>query len=93
MVLVCDGVTDVMSDQQVVDIVCDNLDDVERAAKSVVKASYKTGSKDNLTAMVVRFTCQCEGAEATIKKYREARRAREEVSRQNNYGGSQLKDI
>jgi len=29
MVLVCDGVTDVMSDQQVVDIVCDNLDDVE----------------------------------------------------------------
>ncbi|GAB5372125.1 hypothetical protein AAMO2058_001638600 [Amorphochlora amoebiformis] len=28
-VLVCDGVTDVMSDQDIVDIVCDNLDDAE----------------------------------------------------------------
>lgn len=76
--LVCDGVTDVMSDQEVVDVACDHLHDVESAAKMVVKAAYKKQSKDNLTATVVRFTWQCDQAEAAVKKYRQARRAKEE---------------
>mmetsp|Transcript_7923 Transcript_7923/g.11937 ORF Transcript_7923/g.11937 Transcript_7923/m.11937 type:complete len:256 (-) Transcript_7923:203-970(-) len=81
IVIVCDGVTDVMSDQEIVDVACDNIENVERAAKMVVKAAYNKKSKDNLTAMVVRLTAQCKDAESTIKKYRDARRAKEEVSR------------
>jgi len=80
-VLVCDGVTDVMSDQDIVDIVCDNLHNAEEAAKAVVKAAYNKKSKDNLTAMVVLFLQQLEGAEDAIKQYRTTRRAKEEVSR------------
>jgi len=81
IVLVCDGVTDVMTDQEIVDVACDYLEDPQVAAKQVVKAAYNKKSKDNLTAMVIRLTKLCDGADKTIKKYRAARRAKEEVSR------------
>jgi protein phosphatase 1L len=55
----CDGIFDVLSDQEVANVlfkamVSDGLDPVG-AAKAVVQAAFKSGSRDNLTAIVMRL--------------------------------------
>ncbi|KAI9004563.1 phosphatase 2C-like domain-containing protein [Phycomyces nitens] len=54
MVLVTDGVTSVMSDQEVVDIV-KQYKDPTTAAKHIVDLCDQFGSEDNITAVVVRL--------------------------------------
>ncbi|KAE9360667.1 hypothetical protein PF008_g1730 [Phytophthora fragariae] len=55
LVMACDGVWDVLSNQDVVDIALPHFHDAKAAADAIVKAAYKKGSVDNLTATVVQF--------------------------------------
>lgn len=71
-VIACDGVWDVLSDQQVTDLCLDKWGDPGAAASSVVRTALASGSGDNLTAQVVFFGWKGEAA-ATAK----ARRAKE----------------
>lgn len=55
LVLACDGIWDVLSEQEVVDIALPHFNDAKAAADAIVKAAYKKGSVDNLTATVIQF--------------------------------------
>ncbi|POM59648.1 Protein phosphatase 2C [Phytophthora palmivora] len=61
LVLACDGVWDVLSDQDVVDIALAYFHDAKAAADAIVKAAYKKGSLDNLTATVIQFGWKSNG--------------------------------
>ncbi|ORE21162.1 protein serine/threonine phosphatase 2C [Rhizopus microsporus] len=54
MVLVTDGITSVLSDQEVVDIVKQH-NEPARAARKIVDTADELHSEDNITAMVVRL--------------------------------------
>ncbi|KAJ3777808.1 protein serine/threonine phosphatase 2C [Lentinula raphanica] len=57
-VIACDGLWDVMSDQEAVDLVR-NIDDAEEASRTLVNYALKNDSmisRDNVTVMVIRFT-------------------------------------
>eukprot|EP00050_Salpingoeca_kvevrii_P016525 m.56311 g.56311 ORF g.56311 m.56311 type:complete len:423 (+) comp6994_c0_seq2:64-1332(+) len=56
VILACDGIWDVCSDQQAVNEVLKTPDDPERAANALLNLAYAQGSQDNLTATVVRFS-------------------------------------
>jgi len=53
ILLACDGVWDVMTDQEVVDICVNNLNNPKGAATSVVRTSFAKGSVDNLSCSVL----------------------------------------
>ena len=58
LILACDGVWDVLSNQEAVDIVRRELsqsDDLTTAANALVQAAYKAGSTDNISALVIAF--------------------------------------
>ena len=71
-VLACDGVWDVLSDQQACDIVLENWGHTREAAATIVRTALASGSGDNLTAQVVCFKWQHALGEAVA-----ARRLRE----------------
>jgi len=71
LVLATDGVFDVMSNQEVVDLAMRYWEDPEEAAKNVVRSAYKRGSEDNLTVLVVQFGW----ADKNISQYLEERRS------------------
>lgn len=54
-VLATDGIFDVMSNQEVVDMALRQWEDPAEAAKTIVRAAYKKGSEDNLTVLVIQF--------------------------------------
>ncbi|CAO3676371.1 unnamed protein product [Umbelopsis ramanniana] len=54
MVLVTDGITSVMTDQEIIDFV-KQYDEPQEAAKELVNISEQFGTEDNSTCMVVRF--------------------------------------
>lgn len=58
VILACDGVWDVFSNQQAVDLVRASLDqnsDPKNAAQALVQAAYDAGSMDNLSAIVIKL--------------------------------------
>nr|CEL65419.1 TPA: protein phosphatase 2C, putative [Neospora caninum Liverpool] len=55
LIIACDGVWDVMTDQEAVEIAACHLDDPKEAASQVVKRAFERGSQDNLTAIAVVF--------------------------------------
>ena len=55
MVIACDGIWDVLSDQEAIDLVWEQDADPERGAAAVVRKAFNKGSDDNLTAMVIAF--------------------------------------
>lgn len=55
VVLVTDGVVDVLSNQDVIDTAAAHWNDPAEAAKSIVRSAFNKGSEDNLTALVVQF--------------------------------------
>ena len=58
VVVVTDGVTDALTSQTMIDLVRDSLrkhNCPETASKALVAAAFKTGIRDNLTAMTVCF--------------------------------------
>ena len=54
MILACDGVWDVMSDQDALDFVAKEADPIA-ASKALVQEALRLKSTDNITAMVVRL--------------------------------------
>lgn len=70
VVLVTEGVTRVLSNQDVVDCAGKHWDDPEEAAKNVVRTAFQKGSDENLTALVVQFGW----ADKHTPKYLERRR-------------------
>lgn len=75
-VLACDGVWDVLNDQQVVDIVLEHWGDAAAAASTIVRTALSSGSGDNLTAQVVLFGWKHAVGVATAAK-REVQRKEE----------------
>lgn len=57
LILACDGVWDVMSDQEATDLLMKRFEEKggpdEDAAKYIVRTAIKKGSADNITAIVV----------------------------------------
>jgi len=54
LILACDGLWDVASDQQAVDLVRDDQD-VNVAAKKLMQHALDEGTRDNVTILIVRF--------------------------------------
>lgn len=54
LILACDGIWDVMSDAEAVDLVAGIPDAIE-ASETLLKTALKGGSMDNITSMVVRL--------------------------------------
>jgi len=53
--MACDGVWDVMSDQEVVSIVSGHVGNPNEASSAVVTTAFQRGSQDNLTAITIFF--------------------------------------
>lgn len=64
ILMACDGVWDVLGDEEAVSIARVHIKDPKTAANAVVKAAYKRGSADNLTATLIKFSGHCEPANA-----------------------------
>lgn len=58
IVVACDGIWDVLSNQDAVNIGLQHFASAQSAADAIVKEAYKRGSSDNLTATVVQFGWQ-----------------------------------
>ena len=56
LILACDGVWDVLSDQQAVDIVGRHPDAPDRACEALIHAAQAGGSGDNVTALLLAMT-------------------------------------
>merc|ERR1711965_556838 len=80
-VIACDGVWDVLSDQQVCDIVLEHWGDSAAAASTIVRTALSTGSGDNLTAQVVLFGWRHEaGLAAAARRVTEREEERKKKS-------------
>lgn len=55
LLLACDGIWDVLSEQDAIAIALPHFHDAKAAANAIVKAAYKKGSADNLTVTVIQF--------------------------------------
>lgn len=55
LILGCDGIWDVLTNEQAVNIVANAAVKKQDAARSLVQAAYAKGSTDNMTAIVVRL--------------------------------------
>jgi len=71
LVLATDGITNVMSNQDIVDCASKHWDDSEEAAKNIVRTAFQKGSDENLTALVIQFGWQ----DKSTPKYIEKRKA------------------
>lgn len=67
IVMACDGIWDVMSNQDAVNIALAQYNDPKAAADAIVKEAYKRGSADNLTATVIQFGWQDEQAKTALE--------------------------
>mmetsp|Transcript_17753 Transcript_17753/g.43419 ORF Transcript_17753/g.43419 Transcript_17753/m.43419 type:complete len:233 (-) Transcript_17753:56-754(-) len=70
LVLACDGVWDVLSNQEVVDIVSDHWENPEEAARAVRDAAVSKGSADDITVIVVMFAWQQTLAGDILRQWR-----------------------
>jgi protein phosphatase PTC1 len=55
LIIACDGVWDVFSDQEAADIVLKHTDHLLRCARILVRESIKKGSTDNISVMIVEL--------------------------------------
>nr|CCA15540.1 hypothetical protein ALNC14_016830 [Albugo laibachii Nc14] len=55
IVIACDGIWDVMSNEEVVEIGLRLFDDPKAATDAIVKQAYRKKSQDNLTASIIQF--------------------------------------
>ncbi|EGD78411.1 hypothetical protein PTSG_09107 [Salpingoeca rosetta] len=55
LLLACDGVWDVLSNQEAINIAKEHYTKPDEAARAVIQAAYDKRSNDNLTAMVIEF--------------------------------------
>jgi len=72
LVLCTDGVLDVMSNQDIVDLALKHWEDPDEAAKKIVRTAYNKGSEDNLTCLVIQFGW----ADKNAQKYVDAKKGK-----------------
>jgi len=53
IILACDGVWDVLSNQDAVDIARKNLDDPEKASVAIARKAFRLGSTDNISVVTI----------------------------------------
>jgi protein phosphatase 1L len=81
LVMLTDGIVDVMSNQDVVDLVLKHWQDPEEAAKLVVRTAHQKGSDDNLTVLVIQFGWADKNVPRYIEKRKlQAQREKDELS-------------
>jgi len=69
IVIACDGVWDVVSDQQACDLVLEHWGEPSDAAAALVRKALSSGSGDNLTAQIVMFSWNASvGAVAAVTR-------------------------
>lgn len=68
LILVTDGITNAMSNQDIVDCASRHWDNAEEAAKNIVRTAFQKGSDENLTAMVIQFGWQDKHTPKYIEK-------------------------
>jgi len=73
VLLACDGIWDVMHDQEAIDVASEHWGNPQKAADAVVKAAYRKRSQDNLSVQCIMFNWQLERGAAVVAKYHEAR--------------------
>jgi serine/threonine protein phosphatase PrpC len=66
-ILACDGIWDVLSDQQVVDIANSSIGNLAEVASAVNRTAFQKNSDDNLTCTVVAFLNNSSQAELLLK--------------------------
>jgi serine/threonine protein phosphatase PrpC len=81
VVLACDGVWDVMSDQDVCDVVSKQFGAPREAAKEVLREAYARKSEDNLTATVIQFEWQSGRVEEVLAAYEHRKETEREKAR------------
>ncbi len=54
LIVACDGVWDVMSDQEAVDLLV-NIEDAQKAAEKLVQSAIDLGSRDNVSVVVLKL--------------------------------------
>jgi serine/threonine protein phosphatase PrpC len=66
--LICsDGLTDMVEDEEILELVADNRDDLDRAVKSLVAAANRGGGEDNITAVAFRISAEAaQNVEDTV---------------------------
>jgi len=53
LILATDGVWDVLSSQEAVDVIMECGDDTREMARRLTETAYKRGSMDNITSLVI----------------------------------------
>jgi protein phosphatase PTC6 len=74
MALITDGITSVLSDQEIVDVVKESRDP-HHAASSIVKLAEELGTEDNSTAIVIRLSGWGSKMPDLTKEIRDYRRS------------------
>ena len=61
--LICsDGLTDMVEDEEILELVHANRDDLDKAVKALVAAANRGGGEDNITAVAFRISSEAEAA-------------------------------
>ncbi|TYZ64920.1 hypothetical protein PybrP1_001143 [[Pythium] brassicae (nom. inval.)] len=85
VVAACDGVWDVLSNQDAVNIGLQHFASAQRAADAIVKEAYRRGSSDNLTATVVQFGWQ-DGSALLAHAQTQAMQAQAATQKSRSHG-------
>jgi len=66
--LICsDGLTDMVEDEEILELVAENRDDLDKAVKALVAAANRGGGEDNITAVAFRISAEAApSAEDTV---------------------------
>jgi PPM family protein phosphatase len=57
--LICsDGLTDMVEDEEILELVAENRDDLDKAVKALVGAANRGGGEDNITAVAFRVSAE-----------------------------------
>jgi protein phosphatase len=56
MLLCSDGLTAMVSDDQIMNLLKDNAEDLDAAVKAFIDAANASGGKDNITAILIRYS-------------------------------------
>jgi len=66
--LICsDGLTDMVEDEEILELLADNRDDLDKAVKALVAAANRGGGEDNITAVAFRISAEAApSAEDTV---------------------------
>ncbi|EKX48370.1 hypothetical protein GUITHDRAFT_105978 [Guillardia theta CCMP2712] len=79
IVMACDGIWDMLDDQEAVDIAGEHFGRPQDAAASVVRTAYQKGSGDNLTCTVIEFGwVGAERFQSLVEDYKKSLEQKEE---------------